>query len=56
MDVPLALNDIRIQYGLEKYGRKSSVHCHQADAVGLSALFTMTTTIITHYALFVNLF
>ena len=49
MDVPLALNDIRIQYGLERYGRKSSTICLQTDVVGLSALFTMTTMMIMNY-------
>lgn len=51
MDVPLALNDIRIQYGLERYGRKSSTICLQTDVVGLSALFAMTTARITNYLL-----
>lgn len=49
MDVPIALNDIRIQYGLEGYGRKSSTICLQADVVGLSALSTMATMKITNF-------
>ena len=50
MDVPLALNDIRIQYGLERYGKSSTI-CLQTDVVGLSALFTMATMRIKYYLL-----
>ena len=49
MDVPLALKDVGIRHGLMGYKRKSSAYCHQTDAVGLSALFTMTTMGITNY-------
>ncbi len=38
MDVPLALNDIGIRYGLKGYNRKSSTFSLQTDVVGLSAL------------------
>ena len=38
MDVPLALNDIRIRLGLKGYTRKSSTFSLQTDVVGLSAL------------------
>ena len=51
MDVPLALKDIGIRNGLMGYKRKSSTYYHLADAVGLSALFTMTTMRITNYML-----
>jgi len=37
MDVPLALNDIRIRLGLKGYTRKSSTFSLQTDVVGLSA-------------------
>lgn len=37
MDVPLALKDIGICYGLVGYTRKSSTFCLQTDVVGLSA-------------------
>ena len=37
MDVPLALNDIGIRYGLKGYIRKSSTFSLQTDVVGLSA-------------------
>ena len=36
MDVPLALNDIRIRLGLKGYTRKSSTFSLQTDVVGLS--------------------
>ena len=49
MDVPLALNDIGIRYGLEGYRRKSSTFSRQTDAVGLSVLFKMATMRITNY-------
>ena len=49
MEVPLALNDIRIRHGLMGYKRKSSTFYHLADAVGLSALFKMATMRITNY-------
>ena len=49
MDVPLALKGIEIRHGLKGYKRKSSTYCHQADAVGLSALFTMATMKITNF-------
>ena len=39
MDVPLALKDIGIRYGLKGFKRKSSTYYHLADAVGLSALY-----------------
>ena len=39
MDVPLALNDIRIRYGLKDYNRKFSVFSPEVDVVGLSVLF-----------------
>ena len=51
MDVPLVLNDIGIRHELIGYKRKSSTYYHLADAVGLSALFTMTTMRITNYML-----
>lgn len=38
MDVPLALNDIRIRHGLKGYTRKSSTFSLQTDVVGLSVL------------------
>ena len=37
MDVPLALDDIKVRYGLKGYIRKSSTFCYQAGVVGLSA-------------------
>ena len=37
MDVPLALNDIRIRLGLKGYTRKSSTFSLQTDVVGLFA-------------------
>ena len=37
MDIPLALNDIRIRHGLKGYRRKSSTFSLQTDVVGLSA-------------------
>ena len=39
MDVPLALNNIGIRYGLKGYKGKSSTYSHQVDVVGLSAFF-----------------
>ena len=39
MDVPLALNNIGICYGLKGYKGKSSTYSHQVDVVGLSAFF-----------------
>jgi hypothetical protein len=39
MDVPLALNDIGIRYGLKGYKRKSSTFCYQADVEGFSMFF-----------------
>lgn len=33
MDVPLALNNIGIRHGFERYKRKPSVYSHLADIV-----------------------
>lgn len=41
MDVPLALNDIGIRYGLKGYIRKSSTFCFRTDVVGLSAFISL---------------
>lgn len=37
MDVPLALNYIRIRQGLKRFKRKSSTFSHMAERCGLSA-------------------
>ena len=38
MDIPLALNDLRIRQGFKGNIRKSSTLCQKADADGLSAV------------------
>ena len=38
MDVPLAINDIRIQHGFQGYTRKSSTFNRKAGVGGLSIL------------------
>lgn len=46
MDVPLALNNIGILYGLKGYkNRKSSTFSHQTNVVGLSAFLIIQWTI-----------
>jgi len=39
MDIPLALNNIRIRSGLKGNKRKSSAFGHQTDVEGLSHVF-----------------
>lgn len=41
MDIPLATNDIGIQYGFKGYRRKSSTFCTTTGVDGLSALSTI---------------
>lgn len=42
MDVPLALNDIGIRYGLKGYKRKSSTFSHKTVVDGLSTFLTVS--------------